>query len=199
MAFIKKNNTWIFIGIVLLLTLLDLIFWGRLSLVRKLVNLFAIFAALHEIEEKVWPGGFYELMLKKFGMKREEVDLDRGTLGVSVYWIILLGSAYLFDNVPLLLCVPIALFFFEAFIHTAGIKIHHLKKPYTPGLVTAYCLAACAVVAIRAMNAAGLVTGKDYALGAVLWVLSFLCLEAYILTSFGKKPKELFAQVRGNK
>ncbi len=199
MTFIKKNNTWIFIGIVVVLTICDLIFWGRLSLVRKLVNLFAIFAALHEIEEKVWPGGFFDLMVKKFGLKKEEVDVDLGTLGVSVYWIILLGSAYLFDKVPLLLCIPIALFFFEAFIHTVGIKIHHMKKPYTPGLVTAWCLAGCGVYAIHSLNAAGLTTGRHYAIGAVLWVFTFFCLEAFIFSSFDTNPKEIIARVRGNK
>ena len=64
-GFLKKYNMHIFILIVGILTVYDLLNWNSLSLVRKLVNVFAILGVLHEIEEKYWPGGFMELMLKK--------------------------------------------------------------------------------------------------------------------------------------
>ena len=38
--------------------------------------------------------------------------------------------------------VPIALGIFETFIHTAGIWIHNMKKPYTPGLASAWPMGA---------------------------------------------------------
>ena len=53
MSFIKKYNTWIFITIVAVLTIADIIFWNSLSLTRKIITVFAVLAALHEIEEKV--------------------------------------------------------------------------------------------------------------------------------------------------
>ena len=84
MAFVKKYNTYVFIALVAVLVIADAIVWNSLSLTRKIITIFAVVAAMHEIEEKVWPGGFYELMLKKFGMKKEEVDIDRGTLVVSI-------------------------------------------------------------------------------------------------------------------
>ena len=195
-AFIKKNNTYIFIGIVAIMCCVGAATWGSLSLIRKLTTAFAVFAALHEIEEKVWPGGFYELMLKKFGIKKEEVDLGRATLVVSIYWLILLGSAYFFDSYAFLLAVTITLGFFEAFIHTAGIWIHHLKKPYTPGLVTAWCLAVVSIFAVRALNGAGLASRKDYLLGAVLWLLSFICMDVIIISGFGKTLPEIIATVK---
>ena len=199
MAFIKKNNTWIFIAIVVLLVVVDACLWKQLSLIRRIVTVFAVFAALHEIEEKVWPGGFYDLMLKKFGMKKEEVDIERGTLAVSIYWLILLGAAYIFDSQAFLMAVTITLAFFEAFIHTAGIWIHHLKKPYTPGLVTAWCMAIVAVFSVHALTSAGMAVGKDYWIGAVLWVLSFICLDAFIISGFGKTLPEIIAEVRKQK
>lgn len=142
---------------------------------------------MHEIEEKIWPGGFYELMLKKFGMTTSEVDLERGTLIVSIYWIILLGSAYLFDEYPFLLAITITLSFFEAIIHTAGIKLHHLKKPYTPGLVTAVCLAIAGIYAVYRLNTEGIIASVDYIKGVVLWFLSFACMDVLIISGFGKK------------
>lgn len=196
MAFIKKYNTYIFIGLVAVTACIGAVNWSVLSLIRKFVIVFAVFAALHEIEEKLWPGGFYDLMLKKFGMKKEEVDIGRATLVVSVYWLILLGSAYLFDSHPRLLAVTITLAFFEAFIHTAGIWIHHLKKPYTPGLVTAWGLAVVGICAVKSLNGAGLTSGKDYLIGAILWLLSFICMDAVIISGFGKTLPELIAAVR---
>ena len=63
--FLKKYNMHIFIVLIAILTVYDFLNWDSISLVRKLVNLFGILAILHEIEEKYWPGGFFELMLKK--------------------------------------------------------------------------------------------------------------------------------------
>ena len=163
---------------------------------RKIITIFAVVAAMHEIEEKVWPGGFYELMLKKFGMKKEEVDIDRGTLVVSIYWIVILGAAYIFDSQVFLLAITITLSFFEAFIHTVGIKIHHLTKPYTPGLVTAWCMAAVGVFAVFTLNRTGMAAAKDYVLGAVFWLLSFACMDIVIISGFGKSFSDLINSAR---
>ena len=77
--------------------------------------------------------------------------------------------------------VTIALSFFEAFIHTAGIAIHRMKKPYTPGLVTAWLLAIAAVFAIVQLNANGLVSAGGYAVGTLLMIVSFLCMDIFIV------------------
>ena len=53
MNFLKKYNIYVFIVLIALLTIYDFLNWDSISMVRKLVNLFAIFAVLHEIEEKL--------------------------------------------------------------------------------------------------------------------------------------------------
>lgn len=196
MKFIKEKNTYIFIAAVICLVAVDVIMWKQLSLVRRLVTVFAMLAAAHEIEEKIWPGGFFELMLKKFGLKKEEVDLGRATLAVSIYWLLLLTLPYIFDQYAWLLVITIALSFFEAFIHTAGIVIHHMKKPYTPGLVTAWLLAVVAVIAIVQLNARSMVSIGGYVTGTVLMVLSFICMDIVIISGLGKKLSEIMGSVR---
>ena len=89
--------------------------------------------------------------------------------------------------------------FFEAFIHTVGIKIHRLTKPYTPGLVTAWCMAAVGVVAVITLNRTGMAAAKDYVLGAVFWLLSFVCMDIVIIAGFGKSPAEILATVKGQR
>lgn len=199
MKFIKEKNTYIFIAIVICLTVVDIIFWNRLSLVRKMVTIFAVLAAAHEIEEKIWPGGFFDLMLKKFGMKKEEIDLGRATSAVSVYWLLLLAVPYIFEQYAWLLVVTIALSFFEAFIHTAGIAIHHMKKPYTPGLVTAWLLAVFAVIAIIKLNANNMVSMGGYVAGTVIMLVSFICLDMVIILGFGDKRKDIFNMIRSQR
>ena len=73
--FLKKYNIHIFIVLVAFLTVYDFLNWESISIVRKLVNLFAVLAILHEIEEKYWPGGFHALMFKKMNVdiKRERM------------------------------------------------------------------------------------------------------------------------------
>ena len=197
MKFIKEKNTYIFIIAVICFTVVDAIIWKQLSLVRKLVTVFAVLAAAHEIEEKIFPGGFFELMLKKFGLKKEEVDLGRATLAVSIYWMLLLALPYIFDQYAWLLVVAIALSFFEAFIHTAGIVIHHMKKPYTPGLVTAWLLAIVAVIAIVQLNIHSMVSIGEYVVGTMLMIISFICMDIVIVLGFKKKLSDIINNVRG--
>ena len=82
-GFFKKYNIYIFIAIVGILTIYDFLNWNNLSLVRKLVNLFAVLAILHEIEEKHWPGGFHEIMLKKMKVDINDFDVGRANLIVT--------------------------------------------------------------------------------------------------------------------
>ena len=97
------------------------------------------------------------------------------------------------------LAITITFSFFEAFIHPVGIKIHRLTKPYTPGLVTAWCMAAVGVVAVITLNRTGMAAAKDYVLGAVFWLLSFVCMDIVIIAGFGKSPAEILATVKGQR
>ena len=85
----KDKSTLIFFIIALILTAVNLLLWGRLSPVRRLVTVFAVLAAAHEAEEELWPGGFFDLMLGKLGFRKEEGDLSRGTAAVGAYWLLL--------------------------------------------------------------------------------------------------------------
>lgn len=171
---------------------------GAASLVRRFVTIFALLAAAHEVEEKVWPGGFFELMLRKFGIRKEEVDLERASAAVSVYWLLPLLLPYYLDRYAWLLVIPITLSFFEAFIHTAGIWIHHMPRPYTPGLVTAWLLAVAAVAAIGALRAEGRVGAGGWMAGVLAMVVSFLGLDLFIVAGFGEKRKEIAAKIRAH-
>ena len=176
--------------------LYDFLNWNNLSLVRKLVNLFAVLAILHEIEEKHWPGGFHEIMLKKMKVDINDFDVGRANLIVFIFWLIYLGLGYIFDSLVFFFIMTIVLSLFEAFIHTAGIKIHKLDKPYTPGLVTAWLLAIAAIYSIIKLNAYNLANPLDYLIGTLLFIISFMILMSQVYANVGMNRAEMMKRIR---
>lgn len=174
---IVKYSLEIFSAAVLLFVMAVMLFFPEVSYVQKLTLGFAILAVLHEYEEKRTPGGFFELMAKKFGMSLENTNVDLAGFFVICYWLVLIVLPFVFDSMVVLLVMPIALGIFEAFVHTAGIWIHHMKKPYTPGLASAWPMAALSVYSICYLNNHTDITGKDYLVGTLLMVIGFAILQ----------------------
>ena len=196
MNFLKKYNIYVFIVLIALLTIYDFLNWDSISMVRKLVNLFAILAVLHEIEEKYWPGGFHNLMLKKIKVDINDFDLGSANLIVFIFLLVYIAMGYIFDNLVFFFIMAIILSIFEALIHTAGIKIHNLDKPYTPGLVTAWLMAISAIYSIIQLNKYGLASPFDYLIGVILFIISFLILQSQVFKVIGISRKEAIKRVR---
>ena len=194
--FIKKYNLQIFILIVAILTIYDLANWNSLSLVRKLVNVFAVLGILHEIEEKYWPGGFMELMLKKLKVNISDFDTETANMNVVIFWLVYIFLGYVFDNMIFFVMMTVVLSLFEAFIHTAGIKIHKLDKAYTPGLVTAWLMAIVAVYAIIQFNSLNMIHPTDYIIGFVLFVITFIMLASRTYSLAGLSMGEVMSRIR---
>lgn len=196
MNFLKKYNIYVFIVLIALLTIYDFLNWDSISMVRKLVNLFAILAVLHEIEEKYWPGGFHNLMLKKIKVDINDFDLGSANLIVFIFLLVYIAMGYIFDNLVFFFIMAIILSIFEALIHTAGIKIHNLDKPYTPGLLTAWLMAIAAIYSIIQLNKYGLASPFDYLIGVILFIISFLILQSQVFKVIGISRKEAIKRVR---
>ena len=196
MNFLKKYNIYVFIVLIALLTIYDFLNWDSISMVRKLVNLFAILAVLHEIEEKYWPGGFHNLMLKKIKVDINDFDLGSANLIVFIFLLVYIALGYIFDNLVFFFIMAIILSIFEALIHSAGIKIHNLDKPYTPGLLTAWLMAIAAIYSIIQLNKYGLASPFDYLIGVILFIISFLILQSQVFKVIGISRKEAIIRVR---
>ena len=181
---IQKYSLETFSFIVLIILLIRFLFYPDLSPEHRILSAFMILAVLHEFEEKRTPGGFFELMAGKFGLSAEQQLFEKAGLCVIIYLTLILGAASVSPK-PVLLLVPTYLGLFEAFIHTAGIRIHRLSKPYTPGLVTAWIMAAVSVFTIRFLFASYQIGAPTYLLGLALFVLSFIALISSVWRSFG--------------
>ena len=159
--------------------------WGDLAAGQRSLGFFCIGITLHEWEEMRFPGGFYDLMLKKFRIEGATPLREGVSHGVVVIAIAFFAFVpfLLWEQAPWLAGIPAILGFFEAFIHIMGIRIHRMPHPYTPGMATALlCLLPVAVcIVVFAMPGVGI---GGWALAIVCHIAIFALMELGVLKSF---------------
>ena len=111
------------------------VFGRNIGLIRRIMLGYMCLFTLHEWEETRFPGGFSELMVKFFGVKTTPDQLAAAHIPVAVLLLVITFVPFV-TQLPLLALVPVYLGLFETIIHLAGIKIHKMDKPYTPGMIT---------------------------------------------------------------
>ena len=180
----------------------SLFFWNSLTLAGKALFGFMVLYTLHEWEESRLPGGFYDLFFGGFGMKITAGEA-RMHLPVAIYILIILLVPFALQQTTFLVLIPLGLGLFEGVIHVAGIKIHKLKKPYTPGMITGLIMFAYSVFIITQINKAGGLPSWQWIVGFVLAFVGFAVMEQFFLRTvgltFGDFRKMAMARVLGNK
>ncbi len=176
MSKIIKYNLEIMSGIFAVITAIAVINWNDLSLLRQMTVLFMILYTLHEWEESRFPGGFYRIFFSKCTID-PTVSEEQMHLPVAVYLMIILLTPFIFENIVVVALVPLILALFEGFIHTAGIVIHQLKKPYSPGMITAWIMFGYAIIMIHRLNTEFALEAFDWILGVALTIISFVIME----------------------
>ena len=102
---------------------------------------------------------------------------------------------WIFDRIYLLIVPPIGLSLFEGFIHTVGIKLMKTKKPYTPGMVTAWMMFAFAIYSIIVLPPLG---AKNWLLGIALLLVEFFNMQRTFIHLAGYSYRELIPLARKN-
>ena len=191
---IIQYNLEIFSAILLAICLLTVIFWENMSLVRKLSAGFMLLYVLHEWEEGRYPGGFYDLFFGRIGLAVKG-DVHAMHVPAAVMIIVFSVLPYIFDKTYLLLVPPLGLSLFEGFIHTAGIKLMKVGKPYTPGMITAWLMFAFAVYSINALPPLGTNTWIG---GIVLLFVEFFSMQRAFIHLAGYSYHELIPLAKKN-
>jgi len=171
--------------------------WGAMPAGQKALGFFVVAITLHEWEEGHFPGGFYELMTKKFGIGEytpEQVGLSHGAVVVAIAFFAFVPFL-LWEQVPWLAGIPAILGFFEALIHIAGIRIHKLPRPYSPGMATALLCLLPSAIAIVMFATPGIGVG-GWALALVCYLAIFGCMEAMVWGAFGVDPRTIPGRMR---
>lgn len=189
-----RFNLEIFTGIMLLFCLITLAFLKDMSLVRRLAAGYMLLYTLHEWEEGRFPGGFYDLF---FGRVGAEIRGDRYAMHVPAAVLIIVFTVlpWLFDDVLLFLVPPIGLSLFEGVIHTVGILLMKVKKPYTPGMLTAWLMFVFAVYTIKRLPPLGTAT---WLAGIALLLVEFIIMQRTFLRLAGYSYRSLIPLVKKN-
>ena len=199
---INNYNLEIMIAILAIVFCVSIFFWEGLTLAGKALMGFIVLYVLHEWEESKYPGGFYDLFFGGFGIEIK-VSEARMHLPVAIYILIMLLVPFALQNILFLVLIPLGLGLFEGVIHVAGIKIHKLKKPYTPGMITGIIMFVYSIFIIVQINNAGGLPVWQWIVGFILALLGFVVMEQFFLKTVGLTfvdfRKMAIARVWGNK
>ncbi|MDO4190170.1 MAG: HXXEE domain-containing protein [Bacteroidales bacterium] len=180
--FILKYNLLIY-GLIVgcVVVIYEVINGGVLSPARVLVLLMMVMSILHEIEEKVWPGGFFELLGPVWGWDVKNVDFRKPGLCVTCLWLLLVLPAWIWEW-KFLLTAMIILGLFETFVHTVG-GLKFCKGKYIPGIFTALLMGAVSIYCIVLLKRTGSVVGLDYLWGALTFIGVMALLQMLVQAS----------------
>ena len=180
----------------------SLLFWDSLTISGKALLGFMVLYTLHEWEESRMPGGFYDLFFGGFGIQITASEAEMH-LPVAIYIFIMLLIPFALQQVTFLVLIPLGLGLFEGVIHVAGIKIHKLQKPYTPGMITGLVMFVYSVFVIIQINNVGGLPTWQWIVGFALAFAGFAVMERFFLSTVGLTVgdfrKMAMARVLGNR
>ena len=195
MRFLVKYNLHILTVAGALVLAYTIFAWESIPETQRAIGLFIAGITLHEWEEMRFPGGFFGLMAKKFGLSdvtEEKMDKAHGAVVIAIVFFAFIP--FFLPGVAWLSAVPAILGIFESFIHIVGIKIHGLKRPYTPGMATAQlCLLP---PSIWILSLVGGELGVWWAASFAWYLATFILMEVIVWGAFGTNPKKIMANMR---
>ena len=171
------------------------VFIPDLGLIQRIMLGYMFLFTMHEWEETRFPGGFSDLMIKFFGVKTTLEQLSASHIPVAVLLLVITFIPF-FTEIKVLSLVPVYLGLFETLIHIVGIKLHKMKKPYTPGMVTGIMLGTASIYVLFTFSKNQLLTGSEYAWGIPITIVCFAAMQRTVIAIYGLGYKDLFANVK---
>ena len=192
-----KSNIWVLTAVGVAVAMYTALNWGAMPTGLRALGFFVVGIVAHEWEEMRFPGGFYDLMTRKFGIEgytEEQAGLAHGAVVVAIAFFAFVPFL-LWERAPWLAGIPAILGFFEAVIHVAGIRIHNLPHPYSPGMATALLCLLPSSVAIVMFATPGIGIG-GWALATVCYLAIFACMEVMVWGAFGIEARTIPSLMR---
>lgn len=196
--FIKHYALEIYSVITLLLIVCVTLFMGELTVIQQFVVFLSFVYVLHEWEENRYPGGFLELMesnLLKMEVGKEAKLGSRLITGVFLL-VFTIVPFVLGDKLPIFVVAMAVFSVFECIVHIVGIRIHHLNKPYTPGMITAIIegLTGTALIVYLVVN--HLANWYDYIFGPFVFLACFAIMQRTLMATIGLHYKDMLVFVK---
>ena len=196
--FMKLYALEIYTLIAMLLITLVAMFMDGLTVIQQFAVWISFLCILHEWEENRYPGGFFDLFEKN--MLQRELDMEArlgSRLATAVFiYVITIVPFFFGDRIPMFPVAMASFCIFEGIIHVVGIKIMHLQKPYSPGLVTAEMELVTGICLIVYLAVNHLGAWYDYTFGPFVFIACFICMQRALLAIIGMSYKDVLANVR---
>lgn len=177
----------IYTVVAMLLIALVAMFAGELTVIQQFAVWVSFLCILHEWEEGRYPGGFLNLIQANVLQRELDEEAKRGSRLVTAVFIFAMTIVpYFFgDRIPMFVVASASFCIFEGIIHVVGIKIFSLKKPYTPGLVTAEIelVSGVCMIVWLAVNHIG--AWYDYTFGPFVFLACFVCMQRTLMSMVG--------------
>ena len=177
----------IYTVVAMLLIALVAMFAGELTVIQQFAVWVSFLCILHEWEEGRYPGGFLNLIQANVLQRELDEETKRGSRLVTAVFIFAMTIVpYFFgDRIPMFVVASASFCIFEGIIHVVGIKIFSLKKPYTPGLVTAEIelVSGVCMIVWLAVNHIG--AWYDYTFGPFVFLACFVCMQRTLMSMVG--------------
>lgn len=177
----------IYTVVAMLLIALVAMFAGKLTVIQQFAVWVSFLCILHEWEEGRYPGGFLNLIQANVLQRELDEETKRGSRLVTAVFIFAMTIVpYFFgDRIPMFVVASASFCIFEGIIHVVGIKIFSLKKPYTPGLVTAEIelVSGVCMIVWLAVNHIG--AWYDYTFGPIVFLACFVCMQRTLMSMVG--------------
>lgn len=189
MKWVNKHYIGITTGISFVLILLSAVKRNELTPLQISTATLCLLLALHLWEENRFPGGFHEMTL-------DRLQISRATLEVAgVFQLLIIGGyailAFLFPGTAWLSLILATLGILEGIVHTAMIKIFRQKKPYSPGMITAYIMLILSVWEFYYAIANHLVDIFCGIAAVFIMVVSFILGQRWMLKHAGLKIRDM--------
>lgn len=177
----------IYTVVAMFLIALVAMFAGELTVIQQFAVWVSFLCILHEWEEGRYPGGFLNLIQANVLQRELDEETKRGSRLVTAVFIFAMTIVpYFFGHrIPMFVVASASFCIFEGIIHVVGIKIFSLKKPYTPGLVTAEIelVSGVCMIVWLAVNHIG--AWYDYTFGPFVFLACFVCMQRTLMSMVG--------------
>ncbi len=174
---------------------------GDLSFIQKVALIYTVLFLLHEWEEGVYPGGFFDKFSEVLDVKSNE-ELRRITrVPVDILLLIITIVPFCLDNYMIPILMTATLGIMEGVVHIGFIKLFKMDKFYSPGMVTAEIQFIVSVLFYIYTIKHNMATGLEYLFGALLMIISFMIMQKSLVKIIGIKnysqvPKMVLKRIK---
>lgn len=169
---------------------------GDTTIIQKFVLVYVFLFVLHEWEEMKYPGGFADLISQMLGIKVNEEKKRESRIPTSILLLSFTIIPFIYHNQPATILPLAFLGLFEGFVHIFAIKLFKLKKPYSPGFVTAQMQAIVSFVLFVYFIKNNIVSSISYFYGLIIMVICFIIMQKTITKMVDFQYKDVFKKIK---